>query len=686
MTANPSDVEPVLPVRDLLITAVETNDRHGVGILLQRIFPDSSEFVCVRSTSLYEGVESFGGATHELRSKYLTISETSEQLKRILAQYRIRRIVCVPYYREDFVHAVIAQQETRAPLVTYLMDDQNILAPLVPDHRVADLLAASKLVLGISPEMCAAYSQKYGRTVHLLPPVLTSATDVVPCYWDPASGEPLRCAMIGNVWTDQGFRQLRELLRTHGLHLDWYGNGPYASWLQGTREEWEKDNIRCMGFLPEEDLVANLAAYPFVIVPSGSLDQDDDNHSFSRMSLPSRLLFLHAHTDTPVLVLGSKDTAAGRFVTRAGTGVCADYESSDLTRAVATLTDPAVRQRMRQVVRRCSKGFILPEAGKWLWDSLATGQPVPAPFHEIFQPLDPTRERWLSQLPAAKKKVFHGIPTADLPRLADEHATSFAYLKRGHYALLQKAEIHLPSLDDIELTQYILGVVQYFASRLLPTRGRLLFIGEYLPEWVKRLPAELECWHVGDIAAWSQDSFAASPRHFARVGEGAGGQLETFEFDVVLSTNFLDQVKTPEALSAVAHFLTAHTRPGGFNFHGLSAVLHPTYYWMGPACEFLRKHWKVEDWPELDDLQSDDDLFSMSEKAYATFWQAAVGRTYADFGKPLGLLLFWRKGVVSTPVSSGVSRRPAGLVRQWLKDFFRTAKAPVLPEHVSRGG
>jgi hypothetical protein len=674
MTADSSDVGPILPLRDLLVTAVEINDRHGVGILLQRIFPDSSEFVCLRSMSLYGGSDCFGSVTHELRTKYLTISETREQLKRILAQYRIRRIVCVPYYREDFVHAVMAQQVTGAPLVTYLMDDQNILTPLVPDRRVAELFAASKLVLGISPEMCAAYSHKYGRPVHLLPPVLTSPTDVVPCYWDAASGELLRCAMICNVWTAQRFGQLRELLRTHGLHLDWFGNGQYAGWLQGTPEEWEKDNIRCMGFLPEEDLVANLAAYPFVIVPSGSLDQDDDNHSFSRMSLPSRLLFLHAHTDTPILMLGSKETAAGRFVMRAGTGVCADYESRDLARAVAELTDPAKRQRMRQAVRRCSKLFILPEAGKWLWDSLAQGQPVPAPFHELFQPLDSSRERWLGQLPAAKKMAFHGVPTADLPRLADEQATSFSYLKRGHFALLEKAEIHLPSLDDIELTQYMLGVVQYFASRLLPARGRLLFVGEYLPEWVKRLPAELECWHVSDIATWAQDGFAAASQHFARVGESASGQLEAFEFDAVLSTNFLDQVKTPEALSAVAHFLTAHTRPGGFNFHGLSAVLHPTYYWMGPACEYLRKHWNIEHWPELDDLQSDDDLFSMSEKAYATFWQAAVGRTYADFGKPLGVLLFWRKAAVPPSVRANRPKIGLAYLRYVFHDLFRNAK------------
>ncbi len=673
MTADSSDAQRGLPERDLLITAVETNDKHGVGILLQRLFPDSSEFVCLRTMSLYGGLESFGSATHELRSKYLTAGETREQLNQILARYRIRRIICVPYYREEFVHAVLAKQATGVPLVTYLMDDQNIITPLVPDHRVSELLAVSDLVLGISPEMCAAYGKKYGRTVHLLPPVLTCATDVVPCYWDQVPGEPLRCTMIGNVWTAQQFGQLRQLLRSNGLHLDWYGNGPHASWLPGTPAEWEEDNIRCMGFLPEEDLIANLAAYPFVVVPSGSLDEYDDNRSFSRMSLPSRLLFLHAHTDAPVLVLGSKETAAGRFVLGAGTGLCASYESRDLAHSIAKLTDPTVRQEMRKAVRRCARRFILPQAGKWVWDSVATGKPVPAPFHEIFPTLDPEKEQWLRQLPAAKTKTLPDLPSAAVPRLDDAHAKSFAYVRRSHLILLQEAGIHLPSAEDIELTQCILGVVEYVASRLLPTRGRLLFLGDYLPEWIKRLPAEIECWHIGDITAWSQDGFSAAPRHFARVGAGPAGDGASLEFDVILSTNFLDQVKTPETMAAVARFLTEHTRAGGFNFHGVSAVLHPTYYWVGPAYEFLCKHWRIEDWPGFDELLSDDDLFGMSEKAYSMYWQAAVGRTYADFGKALGLLLFWRKAAVSTPVLPSPAKRLSAAWRQLIL-LFRTSK------------
>ena len=54
---------------DLLITAIETNSHHGVGILLPRVFPDSKDFVCIRTTSIYNGEEPFGSA--QLGLKFL---------------------------------------------------------------------------------------------------------------------------------------------------------------------------------------------------------------------------------------------------------------------------------------------------------------------------------------------------------------------------------------------------------------------------------------------------------------------------------------------------------------------------------------------------------------------------------------------------------------------------------------
>ena len=84
MSGPGSSVTHAPPERDLLITAVETNDHHGVGILLQRFFPESAGFVCLRSTSLYGGNESFGGAHLELGSRFSPQGEMEDQLRRIL--------------------------------------------------------------------------------------------------------------------------------------------------------------------------------------------------------------------------------------------------------------------------------------------------------------------------------------------------------------------------------------------------------------------------------------------------------------------------------------------------------------------------------------------------------------------------------------------------------------------------
>jgi hypothetical protein len=45
----------------------------------------------------------------------------------------------------------------------------------------------------------------------------------------------------------------------------------------------------------------------------------------------------------------------------------------------------------------------------------------------------------------------------------------------------------------------------------------------------------------------------------------------------------------------------------------------------------------------LDDILTAPDLYYMNEAAYAKYWQPSSGKSYQDFGKPLGLVLFWRK-------------------------------------------
>lgn len=633
-----------LPERDLLITAVETNDHHGVGILLQRLFADTSGFVHLRTSSLYPAEPPIPGSHHELCSRYLTVSETKEHLSRILRLYRIRRILCVPYYREEFVHAVLAKELTGAPLCTYLMDDQNVFATAVPDQWVARLLEASDLRLGISPELCLAYATKFGRQLHLLPPVVERPTPLVPCYWEPEPGEPIRAAMLGNVWTKATFQKLRDLLRTTGLHLDWYGNGSRATWLEGSPEEWEADHVRCMGHLPEADLVASLASYPFILVPSGSMDADDDNPAFSRLSLPSRLLFCHARTDTPVLILGSPETPAGRLVRQVGSGVCADYEARSLLNAVTTLTSPAVRIQQRRVLRQIHQHLVLEKGGEWIWESLRQGQPQPAAFHAAF-PRGQKPPPWLDTLNPAPTRAPVVIPHAGA-RFGDDVLPAFSILRRPHHDLLKAEGIDLPALEDIELPEFAAGTAAYLLDRLVKPESDLLFLGRRMPPALNCHNGSARIWHIDDLAGWQRDGYPGETRFIKGATPYPGGFPQ---FDAFVSTGWLGELPDDQhALEGLSLYLEACARPGALHLHFFAGVRHPSHFWQPPALDYLRRRFSPYACsPSLDQILCTEDAFALSEAVYDRTWSKATRKTYAEFGAPLGLLVSWRKG--STP-------------------------------------
>lgn len=463
--------------RDLLLAHVEVNRLQGTGVLIERFFPDARSFVTVRSRTLYQGVVHFGGVHLSLDLPGLTECARARILRRLLAPYAIRRILCVPLYASDFMHAVAAREATGAPLGTYVMDDQVLHAREVPSELAARVFAASDVRLAISPEMIAEYTTWFGCSFGLLPPIVTNRDHEVPNDWTPARGNARHCVMAGNIWSARQFDQIRALSRAAGLRIDWFGNHKVA-WLPQDRAALEADGIFCQGFLPEDQLAQRLANYPFVLLPSGALDGTEDNEWLTRLSLPSRMVFILTKTFTPMLVLGSERTAAARFVRQFGLGLSSNYDAAEAGEKIGEMTAPEQRDQFLQNARRAAAAFLVPGCGQWIWQSLAARQPLPTPFDAHYPTL--TRQPDEAGGEAAGVVFDRQLPTL-LKQLSD-HALHDSYLP---------PEEPRQRLD-------IRGVVRFLHDRLRPLGGvpaRLLAI-QRLAQHVKN--------HRGILVTWAE--------------------------------------------------------------------------------------------------------------------------------------------------------------------------------------
>ena len=124
--------EPSIPVyagpeRNLIVTSSEVCHKHGVGVLIKRFFSSHLDAVTLRSLSHFEGIEEVGGTHLCLPFEELSPAELQTRLRRLLAPYAIRRIMCVPFRREESIYAIAAQEVTGAALCTYVMDDRNVM-------------------------------------------------------------------------------------------------------------------------------------------------------------------------------------------------------------------------------------------------------------------------------------------------------------------------------------------------------------------------------------------------------------------------------------------------------------------------------------------------------------------------------------------------------------------------------
>ncbi len=372
---------------DVVITHIEVNDRHGVGVLTRRIFAGHPDVLSIRSQDHFGGDQQFGRVQLRLAHPGPR-PETYRRVLDAVAGYALARVVCIPYYPDDAWTAVALKDTHGLPLCTYLMDDQNVHADGIPDALMFELLQKSELRLAISPDFAAAYERKYGLSFAVLPPVVDGDLILSAPSLPPASELPARRGVVvGNVWSQRWLELLRATVRGSGVDLDWYCNSGLR-WHGVTPEDLAADGIRVRGAVSDAVLVAALRERAFAVIPSGTLDDGDDRSFIAQLSLPSRIPYILATSHAPMIVLGDERTGAARFVTRSGVGVVAPYDAPGFLRAVEDVTAPAAQERMRRRAAAMAPGFRSHGVLEWIWRSLEARGPVDDRFSTLV-PRDP---------------------------------------------------------------------------------------------------------------------------------------------------------------------------------------------------------------------------------------------------------------------------------------------------------
>lgn len=360
---------------DVVVSHAEVNDRHGTGVLTQRLFGGAPDLVSIRSHDDYDGRQRFGAWSARLPQPGRA-ALASRRVRRLLAGTPVRRVIAIPYRPDDVRTALALSDLAAGPVCTYVMDDRNVEASGIPDALLAELLSRSRLRLAVSEELRDAYQRKFGLAFAFVPPVIDPALVLRTPALPPAEAlDRRRGVMIGNVWGQRWLSRLCEAVRGAGIELDWYSSAGLG-WHDLGAEELRRAGIRWHPGPPDAELVRILRRAAFAVLPTGTLDADDDGRAIARLSLPSKLVYTTAAAHLPALVLGHPATAAARFVARAGLGLTIPYDAGALAAAAAELVRPEVQAALRARAAAVAPAFSAEGAGEWILRSLAAGRPA----------------------------------------------------------------------------------------------------------------------------------------------------------------------------------------------------------------------------------------------------------------------------------------------------------------------
>jgi hypothetical protein len=366
----------------LVVTHAELSARHGTGALLVRILHNEVNLMVFYSKEFFKSHDIEVSAVR-ISHPRLAFGSGRRRIRRLLKTRTVQRILCVPFYKDDAYSALVAQDYTHAPLALYLMDDQNIHVKEIPDGLMGALIDNAKICFAISPALCTAYQEKYGRKFWFVPPVADPEV-FVPSGYKFSSNSPPRGILIGNLWSSYTLDRFRDTIRTAGLQVDWYGNAG-KPFMTLDPKALAEDGIVLHSHVPEPTLIESARSADFAVIPAGTLDDSDSHQWLARASLPSRIIYLMAVANIPLIVIGHKETAAARFVTSLDLGAVCEYSGASFREAVNLVTENNSSARIRARAAELSPTFSSRGLSSWLWESMAAGQPINNQFQSLLQ-------------------------------------------------------------------------------------------------------------------------------------------------------------------------------------------------------------------------------------------------------------------------------------------------------------
>jgi FkbM family methyltransferase len=350
-------------------------------VILRRCFGGMPGILSIRSTNLH-GEHHFGDFSVRFGQGDLSRFDFYERLIALLRGNTFSHAICVPYLADELLTSIALKELFGLKLCVYLMDDNYLVTKKIPEPLMREALEKADLRLAISPEMRDAYEDKFRLKFWLRPPVVTPES--ICSQARIPSGESLasrRGIVVGSLWSTQALKWLAETVSAAKLQVDWYGNSD-ASWLNVDASELSRQGVRVCGFVEESRLAEIIRQYPYAIVPSGTLAHDDSRIEIARYSLPTRMPFLLAIGNIPTIVLGSPLAAAARFVERFKFGQVAPYNGQALRAAVERICSPDVQRQMREAAAAAASKFSSEGVGKWILDSMDSGEPVSKAMEE----------------------------------------------------------------------------------------------------------------------------------------------------------------------------------------------------------------------------------------------------------------------------------------------------------------